>query len=165
MDFTCGSTSLDFVFLVSEDKLLPLPIVDVVWLEAVLVFKSELTYKRCRFCKLSVSTLNHSELDHNCIALHVQVLVHKVRDLKTTVHHSLFPVEVVLHKATHLATTGHSCFRCKVCALNDVHYNRLTIDSLQILKVEQLDVQLTENLLLWQLSFLDEIDRFCLATS
>ena len=136
LDFACSSTSLDFVLLISKDKLLPLPIVDVVWLKAVLVLETELTHERSRFCKLCVSTLNHSELDHNCVALHVQVLVHKVCDLETTVHDSLVPVKVVLHKATHLATTGHSCFRCKVCALNDVHDNRFTIDSLQILKVE-----------------------------
>ena len=131
----------------------------------MLVLETELTHERSRFCKLCVSTLNHSELDHNCVALHVQVLVHKVCDLETTVHDSLVPVKVVLHKATHLATTGHSCFRCKVCALNDVHDNRFTINSLQILKVEQLDVQLTENLLLWQLSFLDKINCLCLASS
>ena len=82
--------------------------------DALLPAHSKLADKGCRLNALPLGTLDHEELDKECVTLHVQILVHHVSEGKLAAHEPSLPAEVPRHEANLVLPGGHSSLFCEV---------------------------------------------------
>ena len=107
-----------------------LPVVHIVIFETVFVLQAKLTNQCSCLAERRLRLLDHRELNHDRVSLHVQVLVDEICERETSVHHLCLPIEVLLHETYDFAPTCHGSLLCKVGALDGVHDYGFPVDAL-----------------------------------